>query len=237
MESFGERFRRVRGERSQQAVADAVGVTRATISQWERGDTRPENIGNEKMQRAVNALGTTAEYLLTGKGQPGRAPVVVQVGGVQGVDDEFDYDARTGVTFPVYDMDVSAGPGRLIAEFVETRKKLYFHRSWMKEIGAKETELKIVKVRGESMQPTLHDDDDIVIHLGKTRIRDGKVFAVAYAGEARVKRLYQMAGGKLRVVSDNPDKVRYPDEIIEGEALNDILVIGQVMHKMGAGGL
>src|SRR6202012_2161131 len=115
--------------------------------------------------------------------------IKVTVRVVKAMEDESDYDVRTGVTFPVYDMDVSAGPGRMIAEFVETRKKLHFERSWMTQRGAKEADLKIVKVRGESMQPTLYDDDDIVIHLGLTRIRDGKVFAVAYAGEARVKRL------------------------------------------------
>lgn len=237
MSTFGERVRKLRGDRSQEWLGKAVGRTRAAISFWENGTTAAANIAYEEIVRAAEALETTPKYLLTGKGHPQKATVVVQVGGVQGMDDDSDYDDKTGVTFPVYDMDVSAGPGRMIAEFQETRKKLYFHRSWMKEKGAKEADLKIVKVRGDSMQPTLHDDDDIVINLALTRIRDGKVFAVAYAGEARVKRLYQMAGPKLRVVSDNPDKVRYPDEIIEGEALNDILIIGQVMHKMGSGGL
>jgi len=237
MKTFGERVRKLRGDRSQEWLGKAVGRTRAAISFWENGTTAAANIAYEEIVRAAEALGTTPEYLLTGKGHPQKATVIVTVGGVQGVEDDSDYDDRTSVAFPVYDMDVSAGPGRMIAEFVETRKKLYFHRSWMKSIGAKEADLKVVKVRGESMQPVLHDGDDVVIHLGRTRIRDGGVFAIAYAGEARVKRLYQMAGPKLRVVSDNPDKVRYPDEIIEGEALNDILIIGQVMHKMGSGGL
>jgi len=236
MTTFGERVRQRRGDRSQEWLGKAVGRTRAAISFWENGTTAAANIAYEEIVKAAEALETTPEYLLTGKGHPG-GTIKITGAGVRGMDDESDFDERTGVTFPVYDMDVSAGPGIPIAEFVETRKKLHFHRSWMKAIGAKEEDLKIVKVRGESMQPTLYDDDDIVIHLGLTRIRDGKVFAVAYAGEARVKRLYQMAGPKLRVVSDNPDKVRYPDEIIEGEALNEILIIGQVMHKMGRGGL
>jgi phage repressor protein C with HTH and peptisase S24 domain len=46
-----------------------------------------------------------------------------------------------------------------------------------------------------------------------------------------------LADGRLRVVSDNPDKTKYPDEFIEGDDLNNILIIGQVIHKMGEGGL
>ena len=236
MTTFGERVRQRRGDRSQEWLGKEVGLTRAAISFWENGTTHAANIAHAQIERAAEALDTTAGYLLTGKGHPG-STIKITGAGVAVMEDESDFDSDTGVTFPVYDMDVSAGPGRIVAEFIETRKKLHFHRSWMTQMRAKEADLKIVKVRGESMQPTLYDDDDIVIHLGLTRVRDGKVFALAYAGEARVKRLYQMAGPKLRVVSDNPDKVRYPDEVIEGEALNDVLIIGQIMHKMGRGGL
>lgn len=235
METFGERLRKVRGEKSQQFVATAAGVTRETISQWERGDTNPENIGNAKLQKAVTALGTTMDYLKLGRG-PAKV-VTLNVDSVQGMDDEDDFDPRYGVMLPVYDMDISAGTGRAVPEFIDTRKRLHFARSWMRTIGSKETDLKIIKVNGDSMQPLLWDRDDVAIDISKKRIRDGKVFAMGYAGEARVKRLYQMAAGRLRISSDNPDKVRFPDEIIEGTALNDVEIFGQVVHKMGQGGL
>jgi len=151
--------------------------------------------------------------------------------------DEDDFDPATGVMIPVSDMDVSGGPGVPIPEFAETRYKLHFTRRWLKDVGAREDEIKVARVRGESMQPTLWDDDKVVIHLGMTRIRNERLFAIAYAGEARVKRLHMLADGRLRVQSDNPDKTRYPDEFIDGDDLNNVLIIGQVIHKMGEGGL
>ena len=235
MDTFGDRFRRARGEKSQELVAKAAGVTRATISQWERGTTIPANIGHEKLALAVAAIGTTLDYLLTGKGSTNI--VSVESKSVEGMDDEDDFDPRFGVMLPVYDMDVAAGAGRSVPEFIDTRKKLHFSRSWMRAIGSKESDLKIIKVRGDSMQPFLWDRDDVAIDISKTRIRDGKVFALGYAGEARVKRLYRMASGRLRVMSDSADKVQYPDEFIEGEALNEVVIFGQVVHKMGEGGL
>lgn len=237
MTTFGQRVRGLRRDHSQDWLGKQVGLTRAAISFWENGTTAPENIAHNQIVRAAEALGTSAEYLLTGKGAASPARIVVQARAVSGMADEADFDEREGVMLPVYDMDVSAGPGRIVAEFAETRKKVHFARSWLRQMGVKEADVKIVKVRGESMQPTLYDDDDIMLNTKATRIRDGRVFALGYAGETRVKRLYQMAGGRLRVTSDNPDKARYPDEIIEGEALNDVLVIGQVIHKMGGGGL
>ena len=128
MTTFGERVRKRRGDRSQEWLAKAVGRTRAAISFWENGTTAAANIAYEEIVRAAKALETTPEYLLTGKGHPG-GTIEIPGAGVTVMEDESDFDDQTGVTFPVYDMDVSAGPGIPIAEFVGTRKKLHFLRS------------------------------------------------------------------------------------------------------------
>jgi len=50
----------------------------------------------------------------------------------------------------------------------------------------------------------------------------------------RIKRLFWLADGRLRIVSDNK---AYAEEIVNSEEIDRVVIIGQVMHKMGEGGL
>ena len=243
METFGERFKRIRVESgyTQRRLAAEVGISGAAISQWESGETKADKVRAEYLDTAARVLHTTVRHLLKGDGTEGHTKVSksvrVDAFAIHGMVDDDDFNPETGVMIPVYEMDVSGGPGALVLEFAETKYKLHFTRKWLKDVNAKPEEIRVARVRGDSMQPTLWDNDKVVIHMGMTRIRNERLFALAYAGEARVKRLYLLADGRLRVVSDNPDKAKYPDEFIEGDDLNNILIIGQVIHKMGEGGL
>ncbi|RLL15898.1 DNA-binding protein, partial [Acinetobacter chengduensis] len=51
-----------------------------------------------------------------------------------------------------------------------------------------------------------------------------------HSNELRMKRIFvSYAGGKtVRLASDNPDKVRYPDEFITNEQLNEINFVGRL---------
>jgi len=234
-ETLGQRIKRLRlarGFETQKALADVVGCKREAVAMWE-GD-RVTKIGGEYLPALAEALEVSPQLIQTGKDS---GKVKVHAYAVRELANEADVDPNEGVLIPVSDMDVSGGPGQLIPEFVETRYKLHFSRSWLNQMHAKAEDIRIAKVRGESMQPTLWDGDKAVIHTTKTRIRNDKVFALAYAGEARVKRLYQLADGRLRIVSDNPDKARYPDEFIDADDMQHVLIIGQVIDKMGSGGL
>jgi transcriptional regulator with XRE-family HTH domain len=66
---IGKRIRDARRANgfSQEDLGDACSVTRSSISLWEKGRSLPED---ENLQTAARALGTTPQYLLTGKGKP-----------------------------------------------------------------------------------------------------------------------------------------------------------------------
>lgn len=71
--TLGERIRGARDAKklSQQQLGDAVGVSRAAVSQWESSETkglRPENL-----VAVADVLGVSIKWLVTGKGpkQPG----------------------------------------------------------------------------------------------------------------------------------------------------------------------
>ncbi|MDY4297540.1 MULTISPECIES: S24 family peptidase [unclassified Xanthomonas] len=141
------------------------------------------------------------------------------------------------VTFPVYDIDVSGGPSAATPELIETRYRVCYQMDWLDRWDAKADDILIARVRGSSMEPVLYDGDKAVIHRGRTRVRNDTVYSLIYGGDARVKRLFTLADGGLRIVSDNPDKARYPDEIVPPDELSQVYVIGQVIEKMGSGGL
>jgi len=52
---------------TQQQVANIVGVSKASVSQWEKGDTSPRG---ENLYTLAKALKCTPEWLLNGKGDP-----------------------------------------------------------------------------------------------------------------------------------------------------------------------
>lgn len=135
------------------------------------------------------------------------------------------------------DFALSAGDGSEVPSFVETKYPMYYRMDWFHRCGAKPANVKSMSVRGDSMQFTLYDRDRVAVHTADRVVVSNAVYALLLDGEACVKRLFRHGQG-LRIVSDNPDKGRYPDIIIAPEELHDrVSIIGRVIDKSGAGGL
>lgn len=68
--SIGQRIKRARLSRkpkiTQQQLADAVGVSRQSVTQWETGETK--TLEGEHLLLTAKALGVTARWLLYGEG-------------------------------------------------------------------------------------------------------------------------------------------------------------------------
>jgi phage repressor protein C with HTH and peptisase S24 domain len=100
-------------------------------------------------------------------------------------------------------------------------------REWVDKNRFNLRNLIAIKVRGESMEPTLHEGDTVVINTADMKPVDGVVFAVNYEGEAVVKRLSRDAG-QWWLTSDNVDQRKYHRKICQGDAC---LIIGRVVRK------
>ncbi len=88
-----------------------------------------------------------------------------------------------------------------------------------------------MKVVGDSMRPTIFDGDVALVNTADKRIQNSRVYAVMVDGEVRVKRLYKTLDGKVRVVSDNPDKSQYPDEFLTPDHMPEM--VGRVVDRSG----
>jgi len=113
------------------------------------------------------------------------------------------------VAVPRIAIGASAGPGG-IAEIEEQGRPIAFDAALLRDLGAgRRTALSIIRVSGDSMEPTLFDGDDILVDRDASTVRSGSIYVLRLDDLLVVKRLLR-DGKHLVVRSDNP---AFPDRI------------------------
>ena len=139
-------------------------------------------------------------------------------------------DRRSGpvvelVHVPVLSVEASAGHGAL-AEMEAKCAQFGFDEKWLRRLTAsKAASLSIIGVHGDSMEPTLHDGDEVMVDLGdgQSRLRDG-IYVLRMDDALNVKRIaIEPQGRRISVVSDNP---AYPSW--RGLERRSINIVGRV---------
>lgn len=133
--------------------------------------------------------------------------------------------AEALVTVRRYDVRASAGPGALAEEDREL-SRLAFPERWLRKLAGDPARLSIIAVRGDSMEPTLSEGDEILVDRGDggERLRDG-IYVLRAEEALVVKRLaLNPATGSLTIRSDNPGYRDWPDC-----SPGDVDVIGRVV--------
>jgi len=129
------------------------------------------------------------------------------------------------IAIPVYEnVEVSAGAGTINDDEYPT-DMLWLEKGWLQQIvHITPDDMVVVKVRGDSMEPTLSPGDMILIDLqpvDQARMTDG-IYVINRDGLTHVKRLQMVANG-IKIISDNMDL--YEPEIVN----DDMTVIGRVV--------
>nr|DAK29112.1 MAG TPA: Repressor protein CI [Caudoviricetes sp.] len=102
--------------------------------------------------------------------------------------------------------------------------RLPFGKASLYRNGITPSNVSCCTLTGDSMEPVIPDGATIGIDQGETTIRDGKIYAFRHDDVYRVKRLYLLPGGKVRINSFNQDEPAYRDEIV---SLAEIEIIGR----------
>lgn len=131
---------------------------------------------------------------------------------------------------PIYNVEASAGNGAHIGDEYQVAS-LSFPEGYLQRITrAQPRNLAVISVKGDSMTPTLFDDDVVMIDTTKRDLSYDGLFVIRDNGDALlVKRIGRASrSGFVSMISDN--KEQYP--AVE-RALGDIEVVGKVIWKGG----
>ncbi|BCG26057.1 transcriptional regulator [Pseudomonas tohonis] len=213
---------------SQVQLASAAGMTQTSISDLERGKSRATSFATQ----IATICGVSPRWLAEGRGemlegrmnrQPGNAD---WFGGVESWDDDTPLDADE-IELPFYkEVELSGGKGSTVV-LQTTGRKLRFGKYSLRKKNIDAASAACVTVNGNSMEPVLPDGSTVGVDTSARTIRDGDMYAFDHDGQLRVKLLYRLPGGGLRVRSFNSDE--HPDERYEASEANEhINIIGRV---------
>lgn len=146
---------------------------------------------------------------------------------------EDELDAQMYAFAPRMDMSIPCGDGKPVFHIDEKGQRQAFRLAYLQRIGANPATIATVTAEGQSMWPRIVHDDSLTIDYSKNQVMDDKVFVFIYRDNWFIKRLFRNPTGGLRVVSDNPDKSRYPDWFIEPEQMTEFQVIAKVLAVSG----
>jgi phage repressor protein C with HTH and peptisase S24 domain len=134
--------------------------------------------------------------------------------------------AKDLIAIPRFDIRASAGHGAF-AEGETPIAHLGFDQRFLKQLcSARPSDLSIIRVRGDSMYPTLADGDDIMVDRSAagTRVQDG-IYVLRREETLTVKRIAVHPGTRrLTIASDNSAYPSWPDCDPQ-----DVDVIGRVV--------
>ncbi|MGM0769962.1 MAG: XRE family transcriptional regulator [Pseudomonadota bacterium] len=216
--AIGERLAEIRGSKSQGAFADELGIHKNSLGHYERGNRVPDA---EVLLKLVE-MGFDANWILTGKGSPRPEATSTNLNQdlekLKRLDEEF-------ALIPGYNVQVAAGHGAIAGDEAPTRE-LAFRRKWLRFRGFHEQDLALVFAKGDSMEPTISDNETVMVDTSEKKLRDGHIYVIRNGDHLLVKRIQTLWNDGVQLLSDNKE---YPPQEISSSDLESLEVIGKVV--------
>lgn len=211
---FNERLLCVINEESLRSFAQRANVSEGSLRNLIKG-------GYPRLDSLVDiaiAGNVNIEWLATGKGpmRPGEQPSASA---------DASELVREFALIPGYNIQVSAGSGALPTDETPTRK-LAFRHKWLKYKGLKEKDLVLVFADGDSMEPTISDNNTLMIDTSQRELKDGHIYVIRTNSHLIVKRVQTLWNKGILLLSDNKE---YKEQQVEPNEADDLEVIGRVV--------
>ena len=199
---LGERLKKAReyAGLSQEALAKKLKIGKRTLIDYEKGASEPKVSIVKNIAEICNV---NTNWLLTGEGEMFRKK-----------EDSVEFVNMTAV--PVLNAEAPAGFPALPPEEDEIIDYIYVPNAPKNAYA--------VKVRGNSMSPTIKDGD-YVIFVPNAEIKNGDIVIVRNEWNEVILKRYRTKNGEVYLTSDNPE---YP--VIKPNS--DYEIIGRVMKKV-----
>lgn len=188
-------------------VAEMAGVNRSFVYDILRG--RSARPGIDRLTEVARVLKVDVEWLIHGKGDVEGTPPFVE-----NPDDAFVSIAHAAPR-------PTMGGGAVVIEDGNTPGRAYhFRRSWIRDsLKANASQLRIMHLEGDSMEPTLLDGDVVLVDMDRCAPNPPGIFVLDDGMGLVAKRLEHIPNSDppaVRVISDNkhyPQYERTADEI------------------------
>jgi len=221
---------------SQQKLAAKAGVSQSTVGNLEAGSRGDKGDVPASLPAIAVALGASTEELAREAGirLPLRPLDLAMPDGATPViawrhEDDLGGEIDPYVFIPRVEIRASAGSGKPIVEpsANDERQPQAFRADWIRRKGWKAANLVCIYADGNSMSPRIDDGDCLLVDRAQTAVIDGKIYAIAWDQEMRVKRLYKRVGGGLIVHSDNERE--HPRFDLSQDQLQQVVIVGRVV--------
>jgi phage repressor protein C with HTH and peptisase S24 domain len=218
---FKDRLSDLIGTESVRAFAMKAGVAETTLRQYISGRSEPNM---SQLIKIASTANVRIDWLATGDGPKDKETTEAMSAAYPCVCmDEFNEEY---VLIPGYHLSVSTGNGAAW-NGEQIKRHLAFRRKWLKYRNLDPDRLAVVFAKGDSMEPTIHNGDSILVDTSKNQIEDGAIFVLRLGDDLYAKRLQKNVAGGITVISDN--KSEYLPQIVPADQLDNLAVIGKVV--------
>lgn len=186
--SFAKRFEeaRERAGLSVASLAKHLGVSAQSVYLWQQGSVPKA----ARLRELADLLGVSLQWLMYGNEEPHSLT-----------------DLQSGVVVvPQLNIEASAGFGDYVNEVDDCVVKMIgLSSEWLHQTlpGANHKSLVVHTVVGDSMDPTLKDNDFVLLDTSVDRVTRDGLFVVGFDGLLFAKRIQVLPGRKLALISDN----------------------------------
>ena len=228
MSGVGTRIKKARDAlgMTQVALAKAVGVSQQAVMELESGRAK----GTKHCAKFARTLGQDPLWLETGDGRMREAAKAKRQAKSE-MPDELP-DVANYERIPVVDIRTSSGRG-MIGEGERTVGFSMFATGWLRSLTpAPFSQLAVVLVAGDSMEPTLHNGDHALIDTSQLNLRREGIYVLRIDETLMIKRVTTHPTTKRVTLGTDNARYKIYEDLDSGnvEALGRVIWIG---HTLG----
>ena len=164
-----ERLKNVTNSSSYNSLADMLQLSSSAFANYKKRNSIPF----ERVLSLCNLQNVSVDWILTGRGnvlisQPVPSAEVIKED-LEGDTAWDDFDL-----VPFYDVEASAGAGAFVDQELKI-SDMAFRKDWLRLRGLKAAHCALIKARGDSMEPTIHDGDLLLVDRSIETIKDDAI--------------------------------------------------------------
>ena len=236
LDTLAKRVRFIRNEKglTQAQLGKMIGADQSVIGNLERRNGKSSSY----TEALAKALGVNLSWLMSGSGDASSETSDEPVNSEMKQSDYVVVGGNTDyqlVEVPYKDLQASCGGGYINLEHPEQKAMIAFTVEFLREndmpIDGKG--LMLMHACGDSMGYTIPHGTLMLVNTSEREYDNfisNKIYVFNADGESICKRAFKNLDGTVTLVSDNADKNRYPDQIVDKDKFYDFSMEARVRY-------